>query len=375
MQPTYRILIVEDSAAIRTSLRQFLLGLTQARFEITEAENALAALKKLAAVKYAIDLVITDLTMPEMDGAELVRHLRQHPLMHDVPILFLTAHAEEHKRVEMFRLGATDYVVKPFLEAELEARIMGYLERRRAHEELRNNVEQARLTQVALLPRSFPQMDGASICAKYVPAEQLGGDYFDIYNIPENKTGILVADVTGHGIAAALVSFLVAGLLRHTAPLTPEPDRLLRTVSEMLHGRVPENRYATAFYAVYDPAKRALAYSAAGHPPALLLRRATSETRTLALEGTPLGLAPPDKMRYRCEALQLVPGDRVIFHTDGLLEAGDQAPTIGALKRFLLENSELPAAELLDALFELGLSKTRSQRYPDDVTLLLLDVT
>src|SRR5688500_2810706 len=111
MRSTYRIMLVEDSAAIRASLRQFLQGITQAQFENTEAENALAALKKLAGLSFVIDLVITDLEMPEMDGAALVRHLRQHPKLHDVPILFLTSHAEEQKRVEMFRLGATDYVV------------------------------------------------------------------------------------------------------------------------------------------------------------------------------------------------------------------------------------------------------------------------
>jgi serine phosphatase RsbU (regulator of sigma subunit) len=383
VKPVYRILIVDDSRAIRSSLTNFLKGIERAEFDIREAENGIDALKCLGAEDGEVDLVVTDLSMPRMDGLELIRHLRANPDFERLPILFLTAHEEEQKKIDVFRAGATDYVVKPFLPYELESRIMGYLERKRAFEtiqkherSLQESVTQARLTQESLLPEALPKVAGASLTVKYVPAEHLSGDFYDFYALPDDRLGILLADVSGHGIAAALVTFLLAGIFKNTAPNELDPQALLGQCCSMAHGKIPEGRYATALYAVFDPSDLTLTYSSAGHPPGVLLRQ-NGEIEEFSLEGSPLGLVAPEKAEYQRGVVQLSPGDRILLQTDALLEVeNDRGQPLGLqrIKRFLAKNTELTPAALLEAVLEHGLTFSEDSHCPDDVTLIMMEV-
>lgn len=383
-KPRYTILVVDDSPVIRSSFREFLLDIDRAEFDVLEADNGVAALMALGARTTEVDLIVTDLEMPQMDGLSFIRHLRQQEKYQGVPILFLTSHGDPQKRIEVFRFGATDYVLKPFLAPELESRIMGYLERKRAFEtileherELKESIEQARVTQASLMPAELPVITGASLAVKYVPAEDLAGDYYDFYDLGEGKVGILVADVAGHGISAALVSFLIAGILKHNAAGYPQPDALLQRTNEMLHGKIPEARYATAFYAAFDPKDASLTYASAGHPPAVLIRPSNGEVTRLFVEGTPLGMTPPDKTEYQPGSVALEAGDKVLFQSDAILEIeNDRRQALGfkRLQRFLVERTELAPEALLDAVYEHGLAFGQRTRYPDDVTMIMLEV-
>ena len=386
MRPRYTILVVDDSKAIRASFREFLSEIETAEFDVLEAENGVAALMALGAPRERdVDLIVTDLEMPQMDGLTFIRSLRRQEKFKQVPILFLTAHHDPEKRVEVFRFGATDYVLKPFLAQELEARILGYLERKRAFEtileherELKESISQARVTQASLMPAELPRLAGASLAVKYVPAEDLAGDYYDFYPLEGGKVGILVADVAGHGISAALVSFLIAGILKHHAAGFSSPEALLRRTNEILHGKIPEARYATAFYAIFDPARRRLAFASAGHPPAVLMRHATREVVQLHGEGTPLGLAAPDKAALATDVVDLEIGDKVLFQSDAILEIeNDQRQPLGfrRLQRFLVDKTALAPEALLGAIYDQGLAFGQRDRYADDVTMILLEVT
>jgi serine phosphatase RsbU (regulator of sigma subunit) len=380
-KPRYRILIADDSSAVRSAFAEFLKTIERAEFELVEAHNGVEALKTLGASTRPFDLVVTDLTMPEMDGLALVRHLRNQEAFRSLPILFLTAHTEEEKRIEVFRVGATDYVVKPFLAAELEARIMGHLERRRAFETIlgheravRQSLEQARLTQAALLPQAMPVLPGATLAVRYEPTEALGGDFYDFYPLEGGRLGLMLADVSGHGVAAALVSFLLAGIFRHNVPTTTDPEAALARSQTLLRGKIPESRYATAHYAVFDPARRHLTYSSAGYPAPILIRPAENDAHQLSLDGSPLGLVEAERVRLHRAEVALAPGDRVLFHSDALLEGGGDGQVLGftRLRRFLLEHAALAPQALLDAVYDFGLATCQRNRYADDVTLVLL---
>jgi sigma-B regulation protein RsbU (phosphoserine phosphatase) len=382
-RPLYRVLLVDDSRTVRTSLLQFFRSIERARFDIHEAENGVEALKVLSANGEPMDLVITDLTMPQMDGLSFIRHVRALAQYRGVPILFLTAMANDEKKIEAFRLGATDYVLKPFLAAELESRIMGYLERKRAFETileheraLQQSIEQARLTQAALLPQAMPVLSNARLAVRYEPAEHLAGDYYDFYSLDHGRLGILLTDVAGHGLAAALVSFLVAGIIKHNASVIGHPEALLARSHAMIVGKIPEERYATACYATYDPASLVLAYALAGHPAPVLIRPGHEEARQLSAEGSPLGLFKQEDVRFSRGEVQLAPGDRVLFHSDALLDAGEgqQSLTFGRLRRFLLENGALEPEAMLKALYDFGLSTAKHGAYTDDLTMILLAI-
>lgn len=382
-RPRYRVVLVDDSRSVRAALVQFLQGIDRASFEIAEAENGVEALKILAADGKPVDLVITDLTMPQMDGLAFIRSLRAIERYRSVPILFLTANTENEKKIEAFRLGATDYVFKPFLPPELESRIMGYLERKRAYETieqheraLQQSIEQARLTQAALLPQTMPQVPNASLAVRYVPADQLAGDYYDFYALDHGRLGILLTDVSGHGLAAALVSFLVAGIIKHNAAAISQPEALLARSHSMILGKIPEERYVTACYATYDPVSRSLAYALAGHPAPVLIRPGDHEARQLSVEGSPLGFIKQSDVQFQRGEAQLAPGDRLLFFSDALLDAdvGKQGMPFGRLRRFLVDHDTLEPEALVGAIYDFGLSSTNRSAYADDFTMIVLAV-
>jgi serine phosphatase RsbU (regulator of sigma subunit) len=188
-------------------------------------------------------------------------------------------------------------------------------ERQRIEQELRI----ARLIQQTLLPKSLPGLPGYDVAAYYQPAREVGGDFYDFFELEDGRVSLVVGDATGKGMPAALVVATTCSMLRAVAQDSGySPGEVLAQVNEVLLDRIPPNMFVTCFYAILEPKSASLSYANAGHslPCCCHDEHAAIE---LSARGMPLGLMP--QMSYEENETVLVAGENVLFYTDGLIEA------------------------------------------------------
>jgi sigma-B regulation protein RsbU (phosphoserine phosphatase) len=231
--------------------------------------------------------------------------------------------------------------------------------------------------QRSLLPAELPDVPGLKLAAHYQTSRRAGGDYYDFFPLPDGRFGILIADVSGHGTPAA-VMMAVTHSIAHMYPGTSAPpadllDFVGRQLSQHYTPRV--DAFVTAFYAIYDPATRELAYSSAGHNPPRLKRCAGGEI--LSLDGAgmlPLGILP--EVAYENAAVRLSPGDQIVFYTDGIIEANDAAGRQFGVGRLdgVLSMCRNDAGEIVAAILAALDDFTQGQAVPDDRTVIVAKV-
>jgi sigma-B regulation protein RsbU (phosphoserine phosphatase) len=191
-----------------------------------------------------------------------------------------------------------------------------------ANRRLEEEMQEVGRVQRHLLPAELPRIEGLELGASYVTCNRAGGDYYDVLPLPDGRWGLFVADVSGHGTAAAVVMAMLHTLL-HAYPGVPaSPAEVLGHLNRHLLAVVPEGTFATAFYGVYDPPRRRLTYACAGHPPPRLRRRGVIQdvNGPLAL---PLGVAPDET--WPEQHLCLAPGEVLLLYTDGVTEGTNEA--------------------------------------------------
>lgn len=201
------------------------------------------------------------------------------------------------------------------------ARLVGEVAER---ERLRREIEIAQEVQAQLFPQSMPPLATLSYCGVCRAARGVGGDYFDFVPIAPGRLGIAVGDVAGKGISAALLMATLQGALRSHAPMRGSTiSALLADVNRLMCSSVSGGRFASFFYAVYEDARRTLAYANAGHNPPIVIRPASDggppQTLRLGATGMVVGIFPGEV--YEQRELPLVPGDLLVIFTDGLTEA------------------------------------------------------
>jgi sigma-B regulation protein RsbU (phosphoserine phosphatase) len=173
-----------------------------------------------------------------------------------------------------------------------------------------------------LLPAQLPRIEGLELGASYVTCNRAGGDYYDVLPLPDGRWGLFVADVSGHGTAAAVVMAMLHTLL-HADPGPPAaPAAVLGRINRHLLAVAPEGTFVTAFYGVYDPPRRRLTYVCAGHPPPRLRHRHGIQDVDAPL-ALPLGVAP--EATWREQELVLAPGEVLLLYTDGVTDGTNEA--------------------------------------------------
>jgi serine phosphatase RsbU (regulator of sigma subunit) len=221
----------------------------------------------------------------------------------------------------------------------------------------------------------MPHSDRLRIVSKYVPMARIGGDFLDVVKLRGDAYGILVADVTGHGIHAALLAFMSAMAFKSAAPRHHSTERVVRAVNSALYGKFHDAYFVTMFYAIVDLETQSLVYTQAGNPPALLVRRRTGEVVPLENPGSVIGLLPAPPLTQN--RIPLEPGDRVVFYTDAIVEAANPAGEtldVDGLRSFLSQHSELPIQPLVERIYRLGLEHSGRDDYDDDFTLVGLQL-
>jgi ketosteroid isomerase-like protein len=196
------------------------------------------------------------------------------------------------------------------------------LEQERIERELvEQELRMARTIQQASLPKELPTLEGWQITPYYRPAREVGGDFYDVFDLQEARVGVVVGDATGKGMPAALVVSATSSMLRAVAQAlgSSSPGEVLGRVNETLFARIPANMFVTCFYAILEPKSGTLSYANAGHDLPYLWRGGDADE--LRARGMPLGLMPG--MTYEKKELELDPGQGVFFYSDGLVEAHD----------------------------------------------------
>jgi len=371
------ILIVDDTptniGVISGALKDFF------RTKIaTNGEKGLA----LANAEEKPDLILLDIMMPGIDGYEVCARLKANPATAEIPVIFLTGQTGAADETRGFEYGAVDYIHKPFSPAVVKARVRSHIMLREARAQLASQLdalnqelEMARQIQLAILPHSIPQLPGLEIAARYSPMTSVAGDFYDFVQIDDKHIGILIADVSGHGLPSALIASMIQVALAAQAPNAAEPAKVLAGLNRALCGKFSMN-FVTAAYVYLDLEKGLMRYAGAGHPPVLRWRNSDGKTTKLIENGIVLGMI--DEAEYSAIEIPLETGDRHVLYTDGIPEATDAGQVQYGFDRFMEyigAHHTVPASQFADNFCaELAVySNQTTSGQQDDITLLLFD--
>jgi serine phosphatase RsbU (regulator of sigma subunit)/ketosteroid isomerase-like protein len=241
----------------------------------------------------------------------------------------------------------------------------------RQREHIERELQVARTIQQASLPREVPQLEGWRITPIYLPAREVGGDFYDFLELDDGRLGLVVGDATGHGVPAALVMASARSMLRAVAQVSNSPGDALRRVNDPLATEIPPNMFVTCFYCILDPKSGRLSYANAGHDLPYVWHGGASEE--LMARGMPLGLMPG--MHYEQKEIVLQKGESALLYTDGLVEAHNPQREMFGFPRLQTLVSEHAEEErsLEEALLEELYSFVgEGWEQEDDITLLTL---
>jgi len=250
----------------------------------------------------------------------------------------------------------------------LEAERRAQAARLEAERQTAHDLAVAKQVQTRLFPQHKPLIRTLAYPGSCQPARTVGGDYYDFLDLGSQKLGLVVADIAGKGIGAALLmANLQAALRSQCATAGEAPERFLRSVNRLLHANTSEGDYATLFFAEYDDGTRKLRYSNCGHPPALLLRGDGSLER-LGATCTVVGLF--EKWDCAMEERELAPGDAVLLYTDGVTEALNEEGEELRLLEAARQHRELSSPDLLAAVAD-QVREFSPHEQADDITLIV----
>ena len=372
-----RILVVDDAPEILVLVRGLLEG---QQYQVETAETATEALTKLR--QQSPGLMLLDLDLPDFPGTDLCRQVRQEG--HVLPIIMLTSHNRGQERAAGLECGADDYVGKPFVPEELLARVKAQLRReecfsRRIQELLKERWDRIhsglslvqRIQQPFFESKPFLHMDSA---VRHFPVGRIGGDFYLLETIDEDRYGVAIGDVMGKGVTASLMMSWTLSLTHELMHRGLPPGELLSELNRTLGPDLTEiGVFVALFYGLFDRRTNLFQYASAGCEPPIWFRRRGRHAR-LTTGGMPVGVEPD--IRYRQMSIQPGAGDQIFLFTDGLNDSvpvADQNALTHSLYRVLLKTRNLPVERRAEMLMDNLRRHTRGKlTLRDDLTFLLL---
>ena len=374
------ILIVDDDSTSRKILAHLLVA---AGYKCRECEDGTKALQTIQERQPA--LLLLDFDMPGLNGAEVLKRLRSDndPAVAQIPTIMLTAHGSEESEVRCLQAGADDFATKPINTAVLRARIETQLRLRsmrrqleRQNDELeqwRSNLERdlaaARLTQQSLIPQKPPALPGWEVATCYRPVIQVGGDIYGWLRMKDGQILFWIADGTGHGAAAALLTTLAKLLFHHGSVEHDAPASVMEAVNHDFRSIFGARSFMTAMCVAVDPATGRASVVGAGHPPLLIARR-SGATETIASVVPPLGLI--EHPEFTETIVDLKPGDTFLLYTDGLFGSrkGKQPRLTPQRLEKMLDHNAPSAEALLGRILTEAAPAKGEEALPDDLAAL-----
>jgi sigma-B regulation protein RsbU (phosphoserine phosphatase) len=336
MTEPYKILIVDDEPFNIDYLEQELEDLGYGSISASNGQEALDLISAESP-----DMILLDIMMPVMDGFEVLEKLKAHENWRHIPVVVISAMSDMDSVTKGIEMGADDYLPKPFDPILLLARLKACLEKKRLHDleqqylrGLERELEIGREIQADFLPKEILQPEGWEIAAFFEAAREVAGDFYDVFQISEEKIGLILGDVVDKGVGAALYMALFRSLLRATfCPAffansfwdhnNSENDhvKLLNKAVSLTNEYIccihHSAAYATLFFGLLDLPSGGLDYVDAGHEPPLILNQ--GQVR-LTLEPSGPGVGIFEEATFEVKSVQLQKGDILLIYSDGVTD-------------------------------------------------------
>ena len=369
-----KVLVCDDQIDVREALRLMLKG---AGYRAETAESPAAALRAVDQQRF--DAILIDMnysrdTTSGEEGLQLLHDLLARELQ--APVIVMTAWSSVDLAVEAMRRGAADFVQKPWDNARLlstvDKQTRKAADEARAKVERRNEMELARHVQQRLFPQKTIALGTLDYLGRCLPASEVGGDYYDFFDFGDGRLGCVLADVSGKGIAGAMLMANLQATFRAQSQLAVEdPAALLANVHRLFYESTPTEFFVTLVFGVYDDRTRELRYVNCGHPePALL--RASGAFEQLEATALPLGIF--EKWTGSDRRVRLEPGDTLLLFSDGAVEAGiESGREFGhaGVEQALRARHGEPLEHLVEHLFA-AVEAVSGDHRADDLTLVAL---
>ena len=367
-----RILVVDDEPGMLRSVQRLL----SPYYAVATAATGEAAVR--AAAELRPDLAVLDIRMPERDGFELAAELRK--TQPDLDVIFMTGavHELDGHIIRAIRERAFYFVQKPFDRDVLLTLVERCLELRRLEAEnrsylqqLERELENARAFQQGMLPPARARVGDFTVHAHYEPSERLGGDHYDHQDAGGGALAFLIADVSGHGVSAAMLTANVKSAFHGAHAEGYAPQAVVEHLASSLRS-FDEGRFVTLFCGLLRP-DRSLEYVNAGHPPPLVIEPGGAR-RKLGLTGPLISPTLAGLPLWEAGRIELVPHSQLFACTDGILEARGEEGFFGEERLLAALGTHAPGgAQRITEVLAAVHAFTGGRPLDDDLTLLAVD--
>ncbi len=376
-----KILVVDDEPDLEVLiLQKFRRKIRNDEFEFFFARNGLEALQQLRA-HTDIDMILTDINMPQMDGLTLLEELLKLPCL--TKAVVVSAYGDMNNIRTAMNRGAFDFIIKPIdfrdLELTIDKTLSEMLILQQGHQArntlsaLQQEMELAGRIQQSILPRSYPECREVSVYAKMVPAKDIGGDFYDFFFIDDDHLGFVIADVSGKGVTAAMFMGISRTLLRFTALQGTGVDKVLSHVNNLLCVDNELSMFVTVIYAVLNVRTGELRYANGGHHPPVKIAMDGSIEILPETRGIALGVI--EGIEFEEGRATLVPGDLLYLFTDGMLDAENKDHEFYEevrLMEFLGGLNQVTPVSVIDGVYKVVTDFVGGSPQFDDMTQLAI---
>ena len=368
------VLIVDDEERILEILQ---LYLEKHNYEVYTANSGREALEVLEKVK--ADVIVSDLMMPDIDGTQLCKIVKNEEKYENPYFIMLTARTNIDSKIEGLKIGADDYITKPFNVKEVIARVYSgariknlqktIVEKNKELERYKSKMEKeiymASRFQKSLIPRKGRVTDDIFIDYLYIPAIQIGGDIFDIRKQSNGNIAFFVADVTGHGIVAALIAAILKLSFVQACSLYDTPYDIARKINKDLIDTTTDEQFVSIFLGVIHIDNMELKYVRAGHPEQFL----KTHGKIVELGGDGFLMGITENLLIQEQKIKIFPEDTIYLFTDGITEAQNNAGELFGSER--LKNLLTDRDDLARVMKEIRFFTTN---FSDDITLVKIQL-
>lgn len=314
-----KILVVDDAKINRSMLENIINQHLECQIILAgSAEETFNKLKEDIP-----DIILLDVLLPDLDGFEIAKKIKSNPVTKDVPIIFITSLTDESSKLKAFEVGGIDYLTKPFSSKEVVSRIAAQLKLKSQYEEIKRmnqhimyEISMARRIQNVIMPRREYNFNNLSIQCKYIPFEYIGGDFFDIFEGTENIYYILIIDVTGHGIPAALYTMMLKSHFYYLTKRFTSTSDILNQLNSDISKLLLDDFYPTALLIKIDLNLMTMEYANAGHPGPIVIRN----NELMELENKNFSLAMDPHVKITEDVIKIKNDDKIFLFTDGIFE-------------------------------------------------------
>lgn len=375
-EQTETILVIDDDTDILALLE---MSLISDGFKVITASDGLSGIQN--AQTSQPDLILLDVMMPQMDGLEVIKRLKDDNETRTIPVLWLTAKTQTEDKLRGLEIGGDDYITKPFDLREVTARINAVLGRTRPVKyinplisamgdsfteagvaELGSHLQAAAEIQMKLLPENPPTYQGFDFATLFRSSTSVSGDFYDFIPLTDTQIGVVLGDVKGHGIPAALLMVMIQTASRLLSNQENCPATILKSINTLLFQNTDLEQFATMVYGILELDSGRFTYANGGHCPPIHFITDTKNTEPQnemedkfeLLETGGMLIGAFDIATFASDTCQLTPGDVLVLYTDGVTETEGQEPNVFYGEERLIEcfskNTTLSAESLCEVL-------------------------